>query len=115
MVSVIGTTGTGFLQNDACWRELPFLDPGELRSPYYLRVEVEDRPGVLALVAEGLAAHGVSIARLTQHLLEDGAALDVVTHTAAAGKVTAALDDVSALGAVRGRPAALRVISDRLT
>ena len=115
MVSVIGTTGTGFLQNDACWRELPFLDPGELRSPYYLRVEVEDRPGVLALVAEGLAAHGVSIARLTQHLLEDGAALDVVTHVAPAGKVAGALDDVSALGAVRGRPAALRVISDRLT
>jgi hypothetical protein len=70
---------------------------------------------VLALVAEGLAAHGVSIARLTQHLLEDGAALDVVTHTAPAGKVAAALDDVSALGAVRGRPAALRVISERLT
>jgi homoserine dehydrogenase len=115
MVSVIGTIGTGFLQNDACWRELPFLDPGELRSPYYLRVEVEDRPGVLALVAEGLAAHGVSIARLTQHLLEDGAALDVVTHTAPAGKVAAALDDVSALKAVRGTPAALRVISERLT
>jgi homoserine dehydrogenase len=115
MVSVIGTTGTGFLQNDACWRELPFLDPGELRSPYYLRVEVEDRPGVLALVAEGLAAHGVSVARLTQHLLEDGAALDVVTHTAAGGKVAEALDDVSALGAVRGRPAALRVVSERLT
>ncbi|HEX2504676.1 MAG TPA: homoserine dehydrogenase [Gaiellaceae bacterium] len=115
MVSVIGTTGTGFLQNDACWRELPFLDPGELRSPYYLRVEVVDRPGVLALVAEGLAAHGVSVARLTQHLLEDGAALDVVTHTAAGGKVAEALDDVSALGAVRGRPAALRVVSERLT
>jgi homoserine dehydrogenase len=115
MVSVIGTTGTGFLENDACWRELPFLDPGELRSPYYLRVEVVDRPGVLALVAEGLAAHGVSVARLTQHLLEDGAALDVVTHTAAGGKVAEALDDVSALGAVRGRPAALRVVSERLT
>jgi homoserine dehydrogenase len=115
MVSVIGTTGTGFLQNDACWRELPFLDRGDLEAPYYLRVEVEDRPGVLALVAEGLAAHGVSIARLTQHLLEDGAALDVVTHVAPAGKVAAALDDVSALGAVRGRPACLRVVPDRLT
>jgi homoserine dehydrogenase len=114
MVSVIGTTGTGFLQNDACWRELPFLDPGELHSPYYVRVEVEDRPGVLALVAEGLAAHGVSIARLTQHLEEGGAALDVVTHTAAAGQVGGALDDISALGAVRSRPAALRVFSDRL-
>ena len=64
MVSVIGTTGTGFLQNDACWRELELLPPGELRSAFYVRVEVADRPGVLAHVAERLAAHQVSIARL---------------------------------------------------
>ncbi|HEY7197357.1 MAG TPA: homoserine dehydrogenase [Gaiellaceae bacterium] len=114
MVSVIGTTGTGFLQDDACWRELPFLPPGDLRCPYYLRVEVEDRPGVLALVAEGLAGHGVSIARLTQHLLDDGAALDIVTHAAPTGEVADALEDIAALGAVRGRPEALRVVSERL-
>jgi homoserine dehydrogenase len=113
MVSVVGTTGTGFLQNDACWRELPFLEPGDLRSPYYLRVEVDDRPGVLALVAEALAAHGVSIARLTQHLLEDGAVLDVITHAAPAGKVAAALEDATALRPVRGQPALLRVVSER--
>jgi len=115
LVSIVGTTGTGFLQNDACWRELPFLAPGALRSPFYLRIEVEDRPGVLALVAEALAGHGVSIARLTQHLLDDGAALDLVTHGAPAGKLEAALDDIAALGAVRGRPAALRVVSERLS
>src|SRR5204863_190733 len=40
MISVIGTTGTGFLQNDACWRELERLPSGELRSPFYFRVEV---------------------------------------------------------------------------
>src|ERR1044072_4929609 len=42
MVSVIGTTGTGFLQNDACWRELALLQPGEYRAPFYLQVVVED-------------------------------------------------------------------------
>ena len=67
MVSVIGTTGTGFLQNDACWRQLERLPAGELRSPFYVRIEVDDRPGVLAHVAERLAAHEVSIARLIQH------------------------------------------------
>src|SRR6185503_9616845 len=61
MVSVIGTTGTGFLQNDACWRELTRLAPGKLRSPFYIRIEVEDRAGVLAHVALRLATHGVSI------------------------------------------------------
>src|SRR5688500_14797140 len=42
MVSVIGTTGTGFLQNDACWRQLELLPPGELSSAFYIRVEVAD-------------------------------------------------------------------------
>src|SRR5438067_2106040 len=31
MVSVVGTAGTGFLQNDACWRSLPRAPVGEPR------------------------------------------------------------------------------------
>src|SRR6266581_8099078 len=42
MVSILGTAGTGFLHNDACWRTLPSLPPGELRSPWYVRIEVDD-------------------------------------------------------------------------
>ena len=30
MVTIVGTTGTGFLQNDACWRELDRLPEGEV-------------------------------------------------------------------------------------
>src|SRR3954466_6181983 len=75
MVSIIGTTGTGFLQNDACWRTLDRLPSGELRSPFYFRVEVADEPGVLAHVAQRLAEHEVSIARLVQHQREGGATL----------------------------------------
>ena len=67
MVSIVGTTGTGFLQNDACWRELERLPAGELRSPFYLHVEVDDRAGVLARLAGELAEHEVSVARLVQH------------------------------------------------
>src|SRR6478672_13396516 len=48
MVSVVGTTANGFLQNDACWRELEALPAGALRSPFYVHLEVDDRPGVLA-------------------------------------------------------------------
>ena len=67
MASVIGTMGTGFLQNDAAWRTLPRLTPGEHRSPFYFHLSVDDRPGVLAHVAEALAARDVSIARILQH------------------------------------------------
>ncbi len=45
MVSVVGTTGTGFLQDDAAWRKLERLAPGALESSFYIRIDVDDRPG----------------------------------------------------------------------
>jgi homoserine dehydrogenase len=113
MVTIVGTTGTGFLQNDACWRELERLPEGEIASPFYVRVEVADRPGVLALVALRLAAHDVSIARLVQHDGEKSATLHIVTHEAPEGQLRDALDEIDALQETRGKASALPVISDR--
>jgi homoserine dehydrogenase len=114
MVSVIGTTGTGFLQNDACWRELAKLPPGEFTSPYYLHVEVADRVGVLAHVLQALAENDVSVAQLSQKLVDtNGAALDIVTHDAQAGSVESAIARMAALDEVHGTPAALPVVSSR--
>jgi homoserine dehydrogenase len=113
IVSVVGTAATGFLHNDAAWRTLPRLTAGDLRSRYYVRIEVDDRPGVLAHVAEQLAAQGVSVARLAQRQLDDGASLDLVTHEASSGRVEAALATVAELPEVRGTPTLMRVISER--
>ncbi len=113
MVSVIGTQGTGFLQNDACWRELDRLPPGDLRSPFYIHLDVADRAGVLARVARKLAAHEISVARLVQDPTEGGASLHVLTHEAPSGQVAAALAELAELEETRGRPTAIRVISDR--
>ena len=112
MVSVIGTNGTGFLQNDACWRELGRLPPGELSSAYYVRLEVDDRPGALAQIAERFADEGVSIAQLTQHLLNGSAAIDVVTHEAPAGRLEAALAALEMIPGVK-EPTAMRVVAER--
>ncbi len=113
LVTIVGTTGTGFLQNDACWRELPRLPEGDAVSPFYVRVEVADRPGVLALVASRLAAQGISVARLVQRPGEESATLHIVTHEAPAGRLRDALDEIDALDESRGRASALAVISDR--
>jgi homoserine dehydrogenase len=113
MVSVIGTSGTGFLQNDACWRELERLEPGDLVSPFYLRLHVDDRPGVLARVAGVLSENGVSVARLVQDPAEDTATLHVITHEARSGSVGAAVDELEQLPETRSRPRAIRVVSDR--
>ncbi len=113
MVSVIGTMGTGFLQNDAVWRTLPRLPQGDHRSPFYFHLFVDDRPGVLARVAEELAEREISIARLVQHPNGDGAALHVVTHEAREGALDDALAALEAMDEVRRRPLAFPVISDR--
>jgi len=111
LVSVVGTSGTGFLQNDACWRELPKLDPAAWRAPFYVHLDVADEPGVLGHAATTFAQHDVSIAQLVQHQEPGRAALDLVLHDAMIGAVEAALDELSASPQVLGRPLVAPVIS----
>jgi homoserine dehydrogenase len=113
MVSVIGTMGTGFLQNDAAWRQLPKLPPGENTSPFYFRLSVEDRPGALARVADELAQRDVSIARMLQQPNGNGASLHVVTHEGRAGALDEALHALERLPEVHRRSRPMPVISDR--
>jgi homoserine dehydrogenase len=113
LVSVVGTSGTGFLQNDACWRELERLDPAAWRSPFYVHLDVADRPGVLAHAARTLAAHDVSVAQLVQRLDEGRAALDVVLHEAPFGAVAGALAELAALPEVLARPFLAPVVAEQ--
>jgi len=113
ITSVIGTMGTGFLQNDAAWRELPKLPPSDSTSPFYFRLSVEDRPGALARVAEELAQREISIARLLQHQNGSGAALHVVTHEARVGALDEALVALGSLAEVHAASRPMPVVSDR--
>jgi homoserine dehydrogenase len=113
LVSVVGTAGTGFLQNDACWRELERLDPNAWRSGFYVHLDVADEPGVLAQAASRFAAHEVSVAQLVQRLDEGKASLDLVLHEAPFGKVAAALAEIAAFPEVLDRPFVAPVISER--
>ena len=113
MVSVLGASGTGFLTREPVWRSLERLPAGDLPSPYYLRLEVEDRAGVLAHLAQELANEGVSVARLVQQPGDGHAVLHVVTHEAPAGRVHAALASIRALPESRGEASALPVVSSR--
>jgi len=113
LVSIVGTSGTGFLQNDACWRELDRLPPSEWTSPFYVHLEVSDRPGVLAHAASRLAAHDVSVAQLVQRLEDGAATLELVLHRARFGDVSAALREIAAFPEVLRSPFLLPVIAER--
>jgi homoserine dehydrogenase len=106
LVSVVGTAGTGFLQNDACWR-----DPDAWTSSFYVHLDVADEPGVLAHAASRFAAHDVSIAQLVQRLEDGRASLELVLHDAPLGDVRAALAEIAALPEVLDRPFVAPVIA----
>jgi homoserine dehydrogenase len=77
----------------------------EVRSRFYLRLMVEDRPGVLADAARELAEHHISISSVIQHeALEehegDTVPLVIMTHTAATGSFREALRGIDALECV---------------
>ena len=113
MVSVLGTSVAGFLHDDPVRRSLERLPAGDVPSPHYVRLEVDDRAGVLARLAQELANEGISVARLVQQPGDGRAVLHVVTHEAPAGRVQAALDAIAALPESRGEATALPVVSSR--
>jgi homoserine dehydrogenase len=111
LVGVIGTTGTGFLQHDGYYRSLPIVPPERVSSALYVRLAVDDRPGVLAQVAGRLGAHGVSIESMVQRPQPDGAAaLVLLTHPAPEGAAFAAIGEVASLELCREEPRVLRVL-----
>jgi homoserine dehydrogenase len=85
----------------------------ELRSAYYLTLDVADRPGVLHAVSGVLGNHDVSIRLMEQEGLPDGdssARLVFVTHPAYERDVQACLSDLRHLDVVSQLGGLLRVI-----
>jgi homoserine dehydrogenase len=82
---------------------------GEARTRYYIGIDVADRTGVLATVAQTFAAHGVSIETLRQDMRGEEASLLVVTHKASDADLSAVVDDLRGLDVVRSVAAVMRV------
>jgi homoserine dehydrogenase len=78
--------------------------PQSVRTRYYLRLIVDDRPGVLAEVATALAHNQISISSVIQHEApeEEGnrVQLVIMTHTAPTGSFLAAAADMDRLTCV---------------
>ncbi len=84
----------------------------DVRSEYYLNLDVVDRPGVLAAVAGVFGTHGVSIRAMEQEGLGDEARLVFITHVARERDVQATLRDLRDLDAVDRVGTLLRVIEE---
>ena len=70
--------------NGSFYKELPVRHVGESECRFFLRVQVEDRPGVLAGICSVLGNNGVSIAQVVQKKKQKGAGgaeLVIITDT----------------------------------
>ena len=110
---VVGGRGPG----ESTYKDLPILSMGQAVTRYYIRLDVADRPGVLAQVALAFAEHGVSIETVRQQPLspdpaspgEGHAGLVVVTHSASDAALSATVDALADLSTVRGVTSVMRV------
>jgi homoserine dehydrogenase len=80
---------------------------------FYLRFNVEDRPGVMAAITGALGRNGISIASVIQHEPPSAEAaivpLVIITHRTSEGATTAALDEINRLLCVRPGSARMRI------
>ncbi|HEX3840695.1 MAG TPA: homoserine dehydrogenase [Acidimicrobiales bacterium] len=87
----------------------------DLRSAYYLTIDVEDRPGVLGLVSTVFGDHHVSIRSMEQIEQEEvvgHARLIFLTHAAREGDMNDTIDALAALDAVKRVGSNIRVFGD---
>ena len=84
----------------------------ELRSAFYLSMDVADRPGVLAAVAKIFGDHDVSIRAMEQVGLAEEARLIFLTHVAREGDLLATIDELRRHQAVDRVSGVLRVIGE---
>jgi homoserine dehydrogenase len=84
----------------------------DVESAFYLHLEVADRPGVLAQIAQLLGLQGASIRSVVQKGLGENARLVMVTHPILESRFYAAMEMIGALDFMRSRPRAIRVIDE---
>ena len=87
-------------------------DPGSMETKWYVRLDVEDRPGVLAQVAGAFGDADVSIEAVWQEGTGEDAVLLIVTHRAPERAQRAAVAALEALDVVRRVGATIRVQRD---
>jgi homoserine dehydrogenase len=92
--------------------DLPILPIEQVETAYYLRMRVEDKPGVLADITRILAENAISIDAMLQKEPAEGEAqtdLIVLTHRTIEGQANLAIAAIEALSTVVGSVKRIRL------
>jgi homoserine dehydrogenase len=101
-------TGAG----ESAYAELAVLPIGQVETRYHVAIDVDDRAGVLAAVAQAFAEHDVSIQTVRQEGRGDDAQLVVVSHRATDEALSATVEALRRMPEVRDVSSVMRVEAD---
>ncbi len=116
----VGNAGRVFerfrLLNDVT-SEPVYVPMEALRTRFYVRLMVADRPGVMAQLAKAFGDRGISIRAVTQHEPDDGGVgtvpVVIITDVSREGDMRSALQEIAALDAVREQPVMIRIVEEQ--
>src|SRR5690606_18685548 len=97
---------------ESVYAGLPVHPMGETVTRYHISLDVTDKPGVLARVAEIFARHDVSIQTVRQEGHGDDAQLVLLTHRATDAALPATITNLRELDIVRAVAGVMRVEGD---
>jgi homoserine dehydrogenase len=100
-----GVTGIG----ESTYAQCEIAPMGATVTRYHVGIDVDDKPGVLAAIAELFAQHDVSIQTVRQEGRGDDAQLIVVTHSAPDRALAATVAGLRSMPIVRGVTSVMRV------
>ncbi|MEE9427046.1 MAG: homoserine dehydrogenase [Paracoccaceae bacterium] len=101
-LATFGQPATGLTKAKAAQSTVP--------APYYLRLELQDKPGAMAKISATLGEAGVSIDRMRQYGHEERTApVLIVTHKTSPAALRSAIGAMAATGVVASDPVAIRI------
>lgn len=94
------------------WQKV--VSPDKWISPYYIRLEVEDTPGVIGHIGTIFGDNRISIQSIVQRgVVEDGASIVILTHPVETGRVESALKTLKEGNYLRKVASCLSIFDDK--
>ncbi|HMU35605.1 MAG TPA: homoserine dehydrogenase [Marmoricola sp.] len=100
-----GVRGAG----ESSYADFKVVPMGQTQTRYHVQIDVDDKAGVLASIAQAFAEHDVSIQTVRQEGRGDDAQLVVVTHRAKDADLSATVHDLKGMSIVREVSSVMRV------